>query len=136
MAENKTARTDASVEEFLASVPPPRRADALAVNELLTEVTGLEPAMWGPAIVGFGERHLVYASGRELDWFEVGFSPRKQATTLYLTEGFEGYDELLGRLGPHSTGKSCLYLKRLSAVDSGVLTELLRRSVEHVRGGG
>lgn len=136
MAANKTTRTEASVEQFLASVPEPRQADARAVNDLLTEVTGVEPAMWGPAIVGFGERQLTYASGRELDWFEVGFSPRKAATTLYLTEGFDGYDELLGRLGPHSTGASCLYLKRLSAVDSGVLEELVRRSVEQVRGGG
>lgn len=124
------------MEDFLATVPEPRQADARAVNELLTEMTGVEPAMWGPSIVGYGERHLTYESGRELDWFEVGFSPRKAATTLYLTEGFDGYDELLGQLGAHTTGKSCLYLKRLSAVDSGVLRELVRRSVEHVRGGG
>ncbi|WP_133800701.1 DUF1801 domain-containing protein [Kribbella caucasensis] len=72
--------------------------------------------------------------GRELDWFEIGFSPRKQSTTLYITEGFDGYDELLARLGPHTTGVSCLYLKRLADVDSGVLEELMTRSVEHVRG--
>jgi hypothetical protein len=130
---DKTTRTDASVEDFLASIPEPRQADARAVNALLTKATGLEPALWGPSIVGFGDRHLVYESGRELDWFEIGFSPRKQSTTLYITEGFDGYDELLARLGPHSTGVSCLYVKRLADVDSGVLEELVRRSVEHVR---
>jgi hypothetical protein len=131
---NKTTRTDASVEDFLASIPEPRQADARAVNALLTKATGVEPAMWGPSIVGYGDRHLVYESGRELDWFEIGFSPRKQSTTLYITEGFDGYDELLARLGPHTTGVSCLYVKRLADVDSGVLEELMTRSVEHVRG--
>jgi Domain of unknown function (DU1801) len=136
MAGNKTTRTDASVEDFLAGVPEPRRADARAVNAMLANVTGMAPAMWGPSIVGFGSRHLVYDSGRELDWFEVGYSPRKSALTLYLTEGFDGYDELLARLGRHSTGKSCLYVKRLSDVDSAVLEELVQRSVAAVRGTG
>jgi hypothetical protein len=136
MAENKTQKTDASVDEYLAGIPGARGADARRLNELLTAATGREPALWGPSIVGFGDRHLVYESGRELDWFEVGFAARKQALTLYLTEGFEGYDELLGKLGPHTTGVGCLYVKRLSDVDSGVLTELVRRSVEDTRGGG
>jgi hypothetical protein len=136
MAENKTQKTDASVDESLAGIPGARGADARELNELLTAATGREPALWGPSIVGFGDRHLVYESGRELDWFEVGFAARKQALTLYLTEGFEGYDELLGKLGPHTTGVGCLYVKRLSDVDSGVLTELVRRSVEDTRGGG
>ncbi|GAB2632396.1 DUF1801 domain-containing protein [Kribbella swartbergensis] len=83
-----------------------------------------------------GDRHLVYDSGRELDWFEIGFAARKQTLTLYLTEGFEGYDELLGRLGPHTTGVGCVYVKRLSDVDSGVLAEIAQRSVHHTRGGG
>jgi hypothetical protein len=133
MGQNKTIRTDASVEDFLASIPEPRQSDAREVNALLTEATGLEPAMWGPAIVGFGDRHLAYQSGRELDWFEIGYSPRKQSTTVYITEGFDGYDELLARLGNHTTGVSCLHLKRLSEVDRDVLTELITRSVAHVR---
>jgi hypothetical protein len=136
MAENKTQKTDASVDEYLAGIPGARGADASELNELLTAATGREPALWGPSIVGFGDRHLVYESGRELDWFEVGFAARKQALTLYVTEGFKGYDELLGKLGPHTTGVGCLYVKRLSDVDSGVLTELVRRSVEDTRGGG
>jgi len=79
VAENKTTRNDASVEKFLASVPEPRQSDAREVCALMASVSGKEPEMWGDSIVGFGERHLVYASGRELDWFEVGFSPRKQS---------------------------------------------------------
>ena len=134
MAENKTTRTGNSVEDFLASVPEPRQSDAREVDALLTEVTGLPAALWGPSIVGYGQRHLVYESGRELDWFEIGFAPRKASTTLYLTEGFDGHDELLGRLGKHTTGKSCLYLKRLDDVDRDVLKELVTRSVSHLRG--
>jgi hypothetical protein len=134
MAENKTTRTGNSVEEFLASVPEPRQSDAREVDALLTGVTGLPAALWGPSILGYGQRHLVYESGRELDWFEIGFSPRKASTTLYLTEGFDGYDELLGRLGKHSTGKSCLYIKRLDDLDRDVLKELATRSVSHLRG--
>ncbi|MET9274050.1 DUF1801 domain-containing protein [Kribbella sp. NPDC003557] len=135
MPENKTRKTDASVDEYLAGIPGTRGADARALNDLLTEATGLEPAMWGPAIVGFGDRHLRYESGRELDWFEVGFAARKQALTLYLS-AIEPYGDLLARLGPHSTGVGCLYVKRLADVDSGVLAELVRRSVEDTRGGG
>jgi Domain of unknown function (DU1801) len=136
MAENKTVRTDASVDDYLAGIAGPRGEDARALNDLLTAATGLQPALWGPSIVGYGDQHLVYESGRELDWFLIGFAARKQAMTLYLTAGFEGYDELLERLGPHSTGVGCLYVKRLSDVDSGVLTELARRSVDGARGGG
>jgi hypothetical protein len=136
MAGNKTVKTDASVDDHLAGIAGPRGDDARELKDLLTEATGLEPAMWGPSIVGFGDRHLVYESGRELDWFEIGFAARKQVLTLYLTEGFDGYDELLGRLGPHTTGVGCLYLKRLSDVDSGVLTQIAQRSVHHTRGGG
>ncbi|TCO14830.1 uncharacterized protein DUF1801 [Kribbella steppae] len=136
MAANKTVKTDASVDDYLAGLAGPRGEDARALNDLLTAATGLEPALWGPAIVGYGDRHLVYESGRELDWFQLGFAARKQALTLYLTEGFEGYDELLERLGPHTTGVGCLYVKRLSDVDSAVLTELAQRSVDGARGGG
>ena len=136
MAGNKTVKTDASVDDYLAGIAGPRGDDARELNDLLAEATGLEPALWGPSIVGYGDRHLVYESGRQLDWFQIGFAARKQALTLYLTEGFEGYDELLERLGPHTTGVGCLYVKRLSDVDSGVLAALAERSVRHTRGGG
>ena len=136
MAENKTQKTDASVDDYLAGIAGVRGADARALNALMIEVTGVEPAMWGPSIIGFGDRHLVSARGREVDWFDIGFAARKQALTLYLSNGFEGYGDLLAKLGPHTTGVGCLYVKRLSDVDSGVLTELVRRSVEDTRGGG
>ncbi|TCC53941.1 DUF1801 domain-containing protein [Kribbella capetownensis] len=136
MAENKTRRTDASVDDYLAGIAGVRGDDARELTALITEATGLEPAMWGPSIIGFGDRHLVYDSGRELDWFDVGFAARKQALTLYLTTGFDGYDELLARLGPHSTSAGCLYVKRLADVDSGVLAELVRRSAQDTRGRG
>jgi hypothetical protein len=126
MAELKTVRTDASVDEFLAAIPDERRRrDAVAVRDLMAAVTGEPGAMWGAGIVGFGARTLTYATGRTLDWFTVGFSPRKQSTTLYLTGGLEAHEALLARLGPHTIGKSCLYVKRVDDVDAGVLAELV-----------
>lgn len=134
MAEPKTQATTASVADFLAAVPDPdRRADCLAVTELMRAVTGVEPEMWGPSIVGFGRYRYRYASGREAEWPLAGFSPRKQNLTLYVMAGFDGEDALLARLGKHTTGKSCLYLKRLADVDRAVLRELVERSVAHVR---
>ncbi|MGN9889649.1 DUF1801 domain-containing protein [Micromonospora sp. L31] len=134
MATLKTAPTTASVDDFLAAVPDEtRRRDAIAVRDLMRQVTGEPPTMWGDAIVGFGQRHLRYASGRELDWFLVGFSPRKAATTLYLGEGFPEKEQLLARLGRHTVGKGCLYVKRLADVDLDVLTELVRASVAQAR---
>jgi hypothetical protein len=126
MAEPRTVRNRTSVQEFLAAVPDPRRrADAQALCALMTEVTGAQPQMWGTSIVGFGTYHYRYASGREGDWPAVGLSPRKQALTVYISAGFDAYTELLGRLGPHSTGRSCLYLKRLSDVDEEALRGLV-----------
>ncbi|MBK6767788.1 MAG: DUF1801 domain-containing protein [Ardenticatenales bacterium] len=134
MAELKTRRTDASVADFLAAIPDEgRRADCLAVADLMAGVTGAEAEMWGPAIVGFGRYHYRYASGREGDWFLAGFSPRKQNLTLYLMSGYDDYEALLARLGKHTIGKSCLYIKRLSDIDVDVLRELVTASVAHMR---
>lgn len=134
MAENKTKATDADVLEFINNVPDERkRQDALVVLELMREVTGEEPKMWGPSIVGFGSYHYKYASGREGDAPNTGFSPRKQALTLYIMGGFERYDELMAKLGKHTTGSSCLYVKRLSDIDQNVLRELVAQSVVHVK---
>lgn len=134
MAEPKTKRTDASVAAFLEAVEDPRRReDARAVLALMKRITGEEPRMWGPSIVGFGSYTYTYASGQTGDWPIAGFSPRKQALTLYLMPGFEKDAALLKRLGKHKTGKSCLYLNRLADVDAGVLEELVRRSVERMR---
>lgn len=131
----KTERNDADVAAFLAAVTDPkRRADAEAACKLMAEATGAEPVMWGSAIIGFGTYHYRYASGREGDWPAVGMSPRKQALTLYVSTGFEGHDDLMSRLGPHRTGKSCLYLKRLSDVDQDVLRELVERGFKHING--
>jgi hypothetical protein len=130
MAELKTRPGGDDVKAFLDAVPDEqRRADAKVVCDLMAEVTGEPPVMWGESIVGFGSRHLRYESGRELDWMVIGFSPRKASLTLYLMEGYDGYGEQLGRLGKFTTGKSCLYIKRLSDVDFGVLRELVTSSV-------
>ena len=126
MAEPKTTRNDASVPDFLGAVADPRRrADAEAACALIADATGAAPRMWGSAIVGFGEYHYRYASGREGDWMVVGFSPRKQALTFYLTGGLAPNEDLLARLGPYTTGKGCLYVKRLADVDERVLRELV-----------
>ncbi|HZN18032.1 MAG TPA: DUF1801 domain-containing protein [Micromonosporaceae bacterium] len=135
MAELKTQRNEADVEEFLAAVPDPqRRADAQAVCRLMTEVTGEQPVMWGDSIVGFGSYRYRYATGREGDWPAVGLSPRKQALTIYVSEGFDAYEELLARLGPHRTSRSCLYVKRLSDVDEQVLRRLVEGGFRSLNG--
>jgi hypothetical protein len=124
-----TVEDDGDVEAFIASVPDEtRRSDARTLMTLMERVTGEPARMWGTAIVGFGRYHYVYATGREGDAAAVGFSPRKAATTIYLADGFDGYAEQLDALGPHSTGRSCLYLKRLDQVDLTVLEEMVRRS--------
>ena len=134
MAENKTQKTGASVEEFLTSVESKtRREDGLRVLQLMQEVTGLEPEMWGPSIVGFGDSHYRYESGREGDFFLTGFSPRKQSLSLYIMAGFDAYDDLLSRLGKHRKGAACLYINKLADVDMAVLRELVEQSFEHAR---
>ena len=137
MAEPKTKKTGASVAAFLDAVADPgRREDARAVLALMKRITGEEPKMWGPSIVGFGSYTYTYASGRTGDWPIAGFSPRKQALTLYVMPGFEKDADLMKRLAKHKAGKSCLYLNRLADVDAGVLEELVRRSVERMRNRG
>ena len=129
-SEPKTRPTDVPVEDFIAAVDnPTRRADALVVRDMLAEVTGEQPVMWGPSIIGYGSYR-----GPTGDWPIVGFSPRKANLVLYVL-GFEGQDELLGKLGKHKTGNSCLYINRLSDVDTGVLREITERSVAHTRAG-
>ena len=133
MAELKTKKNDQSVEEFLNKVTDPsRREDCFEVMKLMQKVTQKEPKMWGNSIVGFGEYHYKYKSGREGDWFLIGFSPRKQNLTLYIMSGFTRYEELLGKLGKHKTGKSCLYLNKLSDVNKETLTQLATESVAFV----
>lgn len=134
MAEMKTRASNASVDDFLRSIPDDaRRQDCLRVLEIMKRVTGDEPKLWGAGMVGFGSYHYRYESGREGDWFVTGFSPRKANLTLYIMAGFDRYPELLARLGKFKTGKSCLYVKQLADVDEAVLTELIAASVEHMR---
>ena len=137
MSDLKTKPTGADVTAFLAAVADEqKRRDCFALVEIMRDATGAEPQMWGDAIVGFGSQHYRYASGREGDWPIIGFSPRKQNLTLYLTYGFEQHGDLLAKLGKHSTGKSCLYVKRLSDVDLPTLRQLVAQSVAEVRQGG
>lgn len=133
MAELKTKPTDRDVENFLSSIEDDQRKnDCYAVLNIMQEVTGQEAKMWGKSMVGFGSYHYKYDSGREGDWFLTGFSPRKQALTLYIMAGFSQYDTLMEKLGKYKTGKSCLYVKRLDDIDESVLRELIRQSVKHV----
>jgi hypothetical protein len=127
MTAPKTVPNKESVEGFIASLADERRrADAVQLCELMAKATGATPVMWGPSIVGFGSYHYRYATGREGDAPAVGFSPRKQALTLYLPQGFEVHEALLAKLGPHTTGKGCLYLKRLSDVDTATLRKMIQ----------
>jgi hypothetical protein len=133
MTELKTQKNDASVTAFLNSIEDEKkRQDSFTILELMKDVTGSDPVMWGTSIIGFGHYHYKYASGRENDWMLTGFSPRKQNITLYIMSGFDQYDDLLGKLGKHSTGKSCLYIKKLEHIDLDVLRELVKHSVEHM----
>ena len=134
MAALKTQLTLDDARAFLASIPDEgRRADAKIVCDLLARVSGEPPQMWGKAIVGFGRRRLRYDNGRELDWMEIGFSPRKANTTIYLSGGLDTYADLLERLGKHTTGGGCLYLQKVGDVDPAVLEELFTRAVAQVR---
>jgi len=130
---NKTVATAVPVEQFLATVADERKQqDARALVRLMTQISGEPAVLWGPSIIGFGLCHYKYASGREGDMGVLGFSPRKDALTIYLVEGTERHAELLARLGPHKLGKCCLYIKRLADVDLAVLEALLRSSYEYV----
>ena len=125
----KTQPTESSVDEFLAGVAEDqRRRDAQYVCALMREVTGAEPQMWGTAIVGFGDRPYTTADGKEHETFVVGLAPRKAALTLYGLTYYGSNTDLLAELGPHTTGKGCLYVKKVDDVDDGVLRELIERA--------
>ena len=134
-AKMKTVPTAADVDAFIDAVEDPRkREDSRAIAAMMAEVTGAPARMWGASIVGFGSYHYRYASGREGDFMETGFSPRKRALTLYIMAGFSEYGELLAKLGKHTTGRSCLYIKSLADVDQDVLREMVAQSVRYIRG--
>jgi hypothetical protein len=137
MAELKTKPTAGSVADFLDAIEDDeRRQDCLAVAKIMKKATRAEPKMWGPSIVGFGDHHYKYESGREGDWFLTGFSPRKKELTLYIMPGIDHYDALAKKLGKYKTGKSCLYIKRLADVDVAVLETLIKDSVKYMKARG
>ena len=130
MAELKTRPTKASVSAFIGSQADEQtRRDCRELVSLMKQATGKSPKMWGTAIVGFGSAHLKYASGRELEWFLVGFSPRKGKLSLYLTCDLSQYGRLLKKLGKYKAGKGCLYIKTLDDIDRTVLKELTETAV-------
>jgi hypothetical protein len=134
MAELKTKPTPQSVEQFINSIPDEsKRADCFTILNLMRQATGSEPRMWGDAIIGFGDYHYKYASGREGDWFRVGFSPRKANLTLYLGFDVVQFAGLLEKLGKYKHGKGCLYINRLSDVDLDTLKKLIDRTAERMQ---
>ncbi|MBV6641301.1 MAG: DUF1801 domain-containing protein [Cyclobacteriaceae bacterium] len=133
MATNKTQPNDSNVNAFLDSVAEDKkRADSFKLLKIMQEITSESPKMWGSSIIGFGNYHYKYESGREGDFFIVGFSPRKQNLTLYIMPGFERYEKLMADLGKYKTGKSCLYIKSLDDVDMKILKELISNSVSYM----
>jgi len=131
MAELKTKPTDVDVKGFLKAVEPEiRRTDAQTLCALMEKITGEAPKMWGTSMIGFGQYHYKYDSGREGDWFRTGFAPRKQHLVIYIMPGYRNYGDLLGRLGKHKIGKSCLYINRLEKIDLDVLEELIASSID------
>ena len=131
MAELKTKKTKESVTAFLAKIDEASRKDCKTLVRLMEDATGAKARMWGPSIVGFGDRRLEYPNGRQLDWFFMGFSPRKAALTLYLPGSTKSVN--LAKLGKHTTGKGCLYIKRLSDVDGAVLEKIIRTSAAEAK---
>lgn len=132
MDEPKTKATNASVEDFLDAIEPAeKQQDAKRIDQLMRKVTNEKPKIWGESIVGYGTYHYRYASGRAGDWMRIGFAPRKQNLTLYLMPGyqFDQMEDLLKKLGKHSVGKACLYIKRLEDIDVAVLEQLMRESL-------
>jgi len=132
-AKIKTTQNEASVEAFLNSIADEQqRVDSIKIDEMMQRVAGEKPKMWGPSIIGYGFRHIVSPSGREVDWLIIGFSPRKGKLSLYVSVGkMDGFDTLLARLGKHKTGMGCLYINKLADVDETVLEELISASFKN-----
>ena len=134
MSGPKTKVSDSSVSQFLATVDDEvKRQECQEILEMMQDASGSPPKMWGTSLIGFGSYHYTYASGREGDWPVCGFSPRKASISVYIMPGFDPFDSLMKKLGKHSTGKSCLYIKKLDDVDRQVLQELIRASVTLMR---
>ncbi len=134
MAQNKTVETIESVANFLATVTDEtKKQDCLNIVTIMEKVTGFKAKMWGPGIVGFGSYHYKYESGREGDAALVGFSPRKNEISLYLSSSFENRDAFLEKFGKHKNAKACIYIKKLADIDQEILKEMIALSVKHVK---
>ncbi len=135
-AKIKTTQNDASVEAFLNSIADEQqRADSYRIDAIMQRVSGEKPKMWGPSIIGYGFRHIISPSGREVDWLKIGFSPRKGKLSLYVSVGqMDRYGEILDRLGKYKTGMGCLYINKLANVDETVLEELIAASFKNNQG--
>lgn len=127
-SHNKTAPTMVKVSDFLATVDEQKQRDSIVLIDMMRAISGYEPVMWGPSIIGFGSQHYSYDTGREGDVGIIGFSPRKAATTVYFMEGFDAHSDLLDKLGKYTHSVSCLYIKKLSDIDLDVLRQMLERS--------
>lgn len=134
MTENKTQATTASVDDYIAAIADElKRKDTQTLLDLLKKITGDTPVLWGDSIIGFGSYHYQYESGREGDMPLIGFSPRKREFAIYIMSGFEQLQAHLNKLGKHKTGKSCLYIKRLSDININTLSELMKESVAIIK---
>ena len=134
MTQNKTQPTPQKPSEFISGIEDKdKRADCRELMKLMSGITGNHAKMWGPSIVGYGKYHYKYESGREGEFFLTGFSPRKQALSIYIISGFEINPKLMEKLGKYKTGKSCLYVKKLDDIDRTVLAQLIEESVAHIR---
>lgn len=132
-SQNKTVETTNSVDQFISLIEnDEKRTDSIRIIQMLEDISKEPPVMWGPSIIGFGSYHYKYESGREGDFLKIGFSPRKQNLTLYIMPGFDRYDELMQQLGKYTTGKSCLYIKRLEHINWDVLVQLSTLSYQYM----
>ncbi len=131
MAELKTRPNNQNVDDFLKKVSDPaKRKNCHRVLDIMKQITQQEPKMWGDSMVGFGNYHYQYTSGREGNWFLTGFSPRKQSLTIYIMSGFDQFEHLMSQLGKYKNSKSCLYVKKLEDIDLGILKELIAESIK------
>lgn len=134
MADLKTQPNQGSIASFIDSIEPEsKHEDAKTLLKLIQDISGEQPTMWGATILGYGNYHYKYESGREGDWFLAGFSPRKQNLSIYINGGFEGQEELLEKLGKHKKSVGCLYVKRLSDIDLRVLEEMIKQSIQTLK---
>ena len=130
MSDLKTKQNEKSVDEFIKKIEDlEKQKTSWQILEIIKEISGKEPKMWGDSIIGFGKYHYKYATGREGDWMRIAFSPRKQNFSIYIMDGFDNHSELMEKLGKFKTGKSCLYINKLQDIDINILKEIMKESL-------